>query len=108
MKLPVIPPECEQAYHMFYLLLPSVEHRESLISQLKAQSILSVFHYTPLHLSEAGKKFAAGPSNCPVTEKVSERLLRLPFYNDLSEGEQDQVTATVTNSRLRSLNRCAG
>lgn len=44
MKLPVIPQECEQAYHMFYLLLPSVEHRESLISQLKAQSILSVFH----------------------------------------------------------------
>lgn len=107
-KLPVIPPPCEQSYHMFYLLLPSVEHRESLISQLKAQSILSVFHYTPLHLSEAGKKFAAGPSNCPVTEKVSERLLRLPFYNDLGENEQDQVTAAVTNSRLRSLNRCAG
>jgi dTDP-4-amino-4,6-dideoxygalactose transaminase len=113
-KLPVIPPECEQAYHMFYLLLPSLERREALISQLKAQSILSVFHYTPLHLSEAGKKFAAGPSNCPVTEKVSERLLRLPFYNDLSESEQDQVTAAVTNFRLvagaaglgvRSLNR---
>jgi len=107
-KLPVIPPPCEQAYHMFYLLLPSVEQRESLISHLKAQSILSVFHYIPLHLSEAGKKFAAGPSNCPVTEEVSERLLRLPFYNDLSEGERDQVTAAVTNSRLRSLNRCAG
>jgi dTDP-4-amino-4,6-dideoxygalactose transaminase len=106
-KMPVIPTQCEQAYHMFYLLLPSVEHRESLISQLKGQSILSVFHYTPLHLSEAGKKFAAGPSNCPVTEEVSERLLRLPFYNDLSENEQDQVTAAVTNSRLRSLNWCA-
>ncbi len=107
-KLPVIPPPCEQAYHMFYLLLPSLEHRESLISQLKAQSILSVFHYTPLHLSEAGKKFAAGPSHCPVTEGVSERLLRLPFYNDLSESEQDQVIAAVTNSRMHSLNRCAG
>jgi dTDP-4-amino-4,6-dideoxygalactose transaminase len=107
-KLPVIPPQCEQAYHMFYLLLPSAEHRESLISQLKAQSILSVFHYTPLHLSEAGKKFAAGPSSCPVTEKVSERLLRLPFYNDLSKSEQDQVTAAITNSRHRSLNRYAG
>jgi dTDP-4-amino-4,6-dideoxygalactose transaminase len=74
------------------MLLPSAEHRESLISQLKAQSILSVFHYTPLHLSEAGLKFAARPSICPVTEEVSERLLRLTFYNDLSESEQDQVT----------------
>ncbi len=106
-RLPVIPPECEQAYHMFYLILPSVGDRESLISQLKAKSILSVFHYTPLHLSIAGQKFAAGLSNCPVTEEISERLLRLPFYNDLSESEQDQVTAAVTNSRFRSLSRHA-
>jgi len=106
-SLPVIPPECEQSYHMFYMLLPSMEHRDSLISQLKEQSILSVFHYVPLHLSEAGLKFAAGPSNCPVTEEVSGRLLRLPFYNDLSESEQGQVTGAVTNSRFRSLSRHA-
>ena len=102
-RLPVIPPECEQSYHMFYLLLPSIEHRESLISQLKEQSILSVFHYTPLHLSEAALKFAAGPSNCPVTEEVSGRLLRLPFYNDLSESEQNQVTGAVKNFEFCSL-----
>jgi dTDP-4-amino-4,6-dideoxygalactose transaminase len=107
-KLPVIPSECEQAYHMFYMLLPSVEHRESLISQLKAQSILSVFHYTPLHLSEAGLKFAARASNCPITEMVSERLIRLPFYYDISEIEQDKVTAAVTKFRLGLLNRHAG
>ena len=107
-KLPAIPPECEQAYHMFYMLLPSAEHRASLISQLKAQSILSVFHYTPLHLSEAGLKFAARDSSCPVTEEVSDRLLRLPFYNDLSESDQDQVTAAVTNSRFRLLSQHAG
>jgi dTDP-4-amino-4,6-dideoxygalactose transaminase len=102
-KLPLIPSECEQAYHMFYMLLPSVEHRQALISLLKAQSILSVFHYTPLHLSEAGLRFAAGPSNCPVTEEISERLLRLPFYNDLSESEQDHVTAAVKNFRSARL-----
>lgn len=107
-RLPVIPPHCEQAYHMFYMILPSVEHRESLISQLKAQSILSVFHYTPLHLSEAGMKFAARSSNCPVTEEISERLLRLPFYNDLGEAEQDQVIAAVTRCRFRSLTRHVG
>ncbi len=106
-KLPVIPLECEQAYHMFYMLLPSVEQRESLISHLKSQSMLSVFHYTPLHLSEAGRKYAARPSNCPVTEEVSERLLRLPFYNDLSESDQDQVTGAIASCRLRSLRRRA-
>lgn len=102
-QLPAIPPECEQAYHMFYMLLPSVEHRQALISHLKARSILSVFHYMPLHLSEAGTKFTARPAHCPVTEDVSERLLRLPFYNDLSEDEQDQVTAAVMDLHVRSL-----
>jgi len=105
--LPVVPADCEQAYHMFYMLLPSAEDRESLISHLKAESILSVFHYTPLHLSEAGKKFAARAASCPVTEEVSERLLRLPFYNDLGEHEQYQVTGAVRKFRVRSLTRQA-
>jgi hypothetical protein len=60
-----------------------------------------------LALSEAGLKFAAGPSNCPVREEVSGRLLRLPFYNDFSESEQDQVTGAVTRSRFRLLSRHA-
>ena len=107
-KLPVIPADCEQAYHMFYMLLPSAEQRELLISHLKAKSILSVFHYIPLHLAEAGKKFAARPGDCPVSEDVSERLLRLPFYNDLSESDQDQVTAAVTSFSVSSLSRQAG
>ncbi len=100
-RLPVIPPECEQAHHMFYVLLPSIEQREWLIAHLKSQGILSVFHYSPLHLSEAGERFAARASHCPVTEEISERLLRLPFYNDLGENEQDQVIHAVKNFRLR-------
>ena len=107
-KLPVIPADCEQAYHMFYMLLPSAEFRSSLIAHLKAQSILSVFHYTPLHLSEAGKRFAARSSDCPIKEDISERLLRLPFYNDLSESEQEQVTSAVVNFHVGALGRRAG
>jgi dTDP-4-amino-4,6-dideoxygalactose transaminase len=103
--LPVIPRECEQAYHMFHMLLPSDNFRESLIAHLKAQSILSVFHYTPLHLSKAGRRFAAGPSNCPVTEDLCNRVLRLPFYNDLSTEDQDHVTKTVRSFSIRSLLR---
>jgi dTDP-4-amino-4,6-dideoxygalactose transaminase len=95
--LPVIPPDCEQAYHMFYLILPSVEYRQSLIAQLKHQGILSVFHYVPLHSSEMGRKSAARETECPVTEDLSARLLRLPFYNDLSEEEQSRVIDAVTS-----------
>jgi len=107
-KLPVIPAHCEQAYHMFYLLLPSAEQRAALIAHLKTKGILSVFHYTPLHLSEAGRKFAARASKCPVTEDVSERLLRLPFYNDLGESDQETVTAAVKSFDFRVVKECVG
>jgi dTDP-4-amino-4,6-dideoxygalactose transaminase len=100
-RLPVVPAECEQAYHMFYMVLPSLEFRQSLISHLKAQGILSVFHYVPLHSSEMGRKWSARETHCPVTEDVSLRLLRLPFYNDLTEAEQARVVAAVTAFRGR-------
>jgi dTDP-4-amino-4,6-dideoxygalactose transaminase len=95
-RLPVLPRECEQSYHMFYLLLPSLHSRQALISHLKAEGILSVFHYVPLHLSEMGRKCGAREANCPVTEDVSSRLLRLPFYNDLTEEEHARVVAAVS------------
>jgi dTDP-4-amino-4,6-dideoxygalactose transaminase len=94
--LPVVPPDCEQAYHMFYVLLPSLKHRTKLIEHLNAKGICAVFHYVPLHLSNAGMKFAARKTDCPVTEDVSNRLLRLPFYNDLTEAEQSLVVQTIT------------
>jgi dTDP-4-amino-4,6-dideoxygalactose transaminase len=94
-RLPIVPAECEQAWHMFYLILPSLEYRQGLIAHLKAQGILSVFHYVPLHLSEMGQKCTARKANCPVTEDLSQRLLRLPFYNDLSEPEQLRVVNAV-------------
>ncbi len=95
-RLPAIPSECGQAYHMFYLILPSLEYRQALIAHLKEQGILSVFHYVPLHLSDMGRKCAAQEAHCPVTEDLSLRLLRLPFYNDLTEAEQARVVDAVT------------
>ena len=95
-RLPVVPPHCEQAYHMFYMLLPSLDYRRGLIAHLKASGILSVFHYVPLHLSEASVRFAARQTECPVTEEISDRLVRLPFYNDLSEADQSLVVKCIT------------
>ena len=51
-RLPIVPPDCEQAYHIFYLLLPDCDTRTALIEQLRQSGIMSIFHYLPLHLSE--------------------------------------------------------
>jgi dTDP-4-amino-4,6-dideoxygalactose transaminase len=90
-QLPFVPEHCEQSHHLFYLLLPSASWRSALIAHLKARDIHPVFHYQPLHLSPMGQRFGGRPGDCPVTESVSDRLLRLPFYNELSEDEQVRV-----------------
>lgn len=96
--LPFVPSHCEQPYHMFYLVLPSLQQRTALIAHLKSKGILSVFHYLPLHLSPMGLKWGYAEGDCPVTEDVSDRLLRLPFYNDLTEAEQECIVATIKES----------
>ncbi|MEP7292233.1 MAG: dTDP-4-amino-4,6-dideoxygalactose transaminase [Chloroflexota bacterium] len=94
-RLPIVPESCQQSYHMFYLLLPSLENRTALIDHLKQHGILSVFHYLPLNLSDMGRQFGGKDGDCPVTEDVSDRLLRLPFYNDMTEDEQTRVIAAL-------------
>ena len=76
---------------MYYMLLPSLEVRQALITSLRARGILSVFHYQPLHGSEMGQKLGGAEYACPVTDRVSDQLLRLPFYNELTESDQDEV-----------------
>lgn len=90
-QLPYVPAECEQSYHMFYMLLPNLELRQKLIMYLREQGVYSVFHYLPLHLSEMGQRFGGKTGDCPVTEQVSDRLIRLPFHNALTSTEQEQV-----------------
>jgi dTDP-4-amino-4,6-dideoxygalactose transaminase len=94
-RLPVIPHHCEQAYHMFYVLLPSLETRQALIAHLKARQIMAVFHYLPLHLSGMGRKMGGRPGDCPVTERISDRLLRLPFHNQLTDDDLRRVSEAV-------------
>jgi dTDP-4-amino-4,6-dideoxygalactose transaminase len=80
---------------MFYLLLPSMQERQALIDFLKTRGILSVFHYLPLHSSDMGQKLGGRPGDCPVAEDVSDRLLRLPFYNDLTALDQERVVSAI-------------
>jgi dTDP-4-amino-4,6-dideoxygalactose transaminase len=94
-QLPFIPSHCEQAYHMFYLLLPTLELRQGLIAHLRQRGIESVFHYLPLHLSDMGRRFGGKPGDCPVTESISDRLVRLPFHNALTEADLSKVVDSI-------------
>jgi len=96
---PTVPAHCEQAYHMYYLILPSLDVRQALIAHLKRRGILSVFHYLPLHLSDMGRKFGGRPGDCPVTESISDRLLRLPFYNEITPADQAAVIDAIKEFR---------
>jgi dTDP-4-amino-4,6-dideoxygalactose transaminase len=104
-RLPLVPAHCQQAYHMFYLLLPSLSQRQALIAHLKGRGISSVFHYLPLHLSEMGRRFSGRDGDCPVTEAASDRLLRLPFYTDMTEEDQRRV---VDGVKSFAVDRSAG
>jgi len=94
-RLPIVPGHCEQSYHMFYLLLRSLDHRQHLIEHLRRLGIAAPFHYLPLHLSKAAKQFGGTLGDCPITENVSDRLVRLPFYSNLSDSDQACVIEAV-------------
>jgi dTDP-4-amino-4,6-dideoxygalactose transaminase len=98
-RLPIVPPGCEHPAHIFYLLLPSLDARSDLIDWMRRHQILTVFHYQPLHLSDMGRRFGGRAGQCPVTEDVADRLLRLPLYFQLTASEQARVVDTILGWR---------
>jgi dTDP-4-amino-4,6-dideoxygalactose transaminase len=100
-RLPLVSASCEQPFHMYYILLPSLVDRQKLIGHLNAHDISSVFHYLPLHVSSMGREFGGREGDCPVSEFVSDRLLRLPFYNDLTEADQARIVKAVREFRCQ-------
>jgi dTDP-4-amino-4,6-dideoxygalactose transaminase len=98
--LPVVPEGCEPSYTMFHLLLPSRPAREGLIARLRERGIHAVSHYQPLHRSAMARRLSAADADCPVTDRVSDGLLRLPFYTGLSEGDQERVIRAVAEARV--------
>ena len=93
--MPYVPDYCEEPSHMFYLLMPNLDARTRFIQWMKSQNVLCVFHYLPLNLSDMGLTFGGKLGDCPVTEDISDRLVRLPLYYDLSENELAYVIETA-------------
>jgi dTDP-4-amino-4,6-dideoxygalactose transaminase len=97
-RRPVVPEHCEQAWHMYYLLMPSLEARTKFIARLKEEGVTAVFHYLPLNKSAYALQMADNGwqiADCPVTEDVSDRIVRLPFYTSMTEEEQVRVVESV-------------
>jgi len=94
-QLPHVPDHCEQAFHMFYLVMPSERAQVDLREHLSSRGVHAVTHYVPLHSSPFG--VAVGRGECPISDDVSSRLLRLPFFTDMSGAEFDTVVDAVTN-----------
>lgn len=94
-QLPVVPPPCEPAYHLFYLILPSERARDRLRQSLQKRGIASAPHYVPLHLSEMGQRLGYRAGDCPVAERVFRRLLRLPFHPDMTESDLERIISAI-------------
>lgn len=93
--LPYIPEHCVHNAHMFYIKAKDLEERTALISFLKENGILAVFHYIPLHTAPAGQKYGRFHGEDRYTTKESERLCRLPLYYGLKEEEVDYIIGKV-------------
>lgn len=101
LRLPRRPEGCENNYHLFYILLPDKATRDALIAELKRNGILAVFHYVPLHSSPQGRTYGYRRGQLPVTEDLSDRLLRLPFYYEITEEEQVEVVDHIRDFLMR-------
>jgi dTDP-4-amino-4,6-dideoxygalactose transaminase len=99
--VPVVPAECVHPAHVYYLVMPSHEHQAGLIAHLGERNITAPFHYVPLHSSPAGQKYGrVGPEGCAVTDRVSESLVRLPLFSQLTDTEQGRVIDGLLSYRL--------
>jgi dTDP-4-amino-4,6-dideoxygalactose transaminase len=93
--MPVVPHGCDHPAHIFHLLLPSLAARSAFIEHMKQRRILAMFHYQPLHLSDMGRALGGRPGQCPITEDIADRLVRLPLFYQLTDAEQSRVVAAV-------------
>lgn len=99
-RRPVIPDSCLHNAHLYFLLLNNLELRTDFINQLKKENIDAVFHYIPLHSSPAGLKYGRVNRELPITDKISDTLVRLPLW----VGMGDHELKKVINSALKALN----
>lgn len=95
LRRPIVPDDCAHNGHIYYVLLAAGIDRHMVLSRLKDNGVASVFHYVPLHPSPAGQRFGRAHGELALTTELSERLIRLPMWVGLAEGQQQRVCDTL-------------
>lgn len=95
LRRPVLPDNIRHNGHMYNIILPSAKIRNRLTARLKEKDIYAYICYVPLHSSPMRQKLGYRPEMCPVTEDYGERVLRLPFYADMTKNEVSYVSETI-------------
>lgn len=101
--VPTIPGDREQSYHMFHVLLPTNRVRNQVLRTMGKHGVQATFHYVPLHSSDGGVKFRARETECPVTDDISGRLLRLPFHNNVPADDRERVVNVFLEATKEAL-----
>ena len=95
LRRPIVPGQCQHNAHMYYVLLPPGSDRQAVLSEFRRNDIWAVFHYVPLHSSPAGQRYGRAQGALPVTDSISERLIRLPLFVGLTEEQQGEVVGVL-------------
>ena len=94
-EIPTVPADCIHNAHMFYIKCRDLEERTAFISYMKEHGVGCVFHYIPLHSAPAGQKFGRFDGEDKFTTKESDRLVRLPLWYGMSDGDVEAVVEAV-------------
>lgn len=95
LRRPIIPEDCQQNGHLYYILLNPKIDRQKVLAEFKDAQIMAPFHYIPLHSSPAGMQLGRAHGSMEVTDAISEQLLRLPLWYSISKEEQERVVAVL-------------
>lgn len=107
LTLPYEPADATPADHMFYVLLPAAGMRAGVIAAMREQGVQATFHYVPLHRSRGAERLGDRSQPCPVTDDISARLLRLPFYNTLSDADISYVVDNFVSAMVGAMSERA-
>jgi len=99
LRRPIIPEDCQQNGHMYYVLLNPLIDRRQVLDDFKKAGIMAPFHYIPLHSSPAGSRYGRSHGSMNITRAVSEQILRLPLFYSITEIEQEKVFAVLRSAR---------
>jgi dTDP-4-amino-4,6-dideoxygalactose transaminase len=102
LRRPIVPEHCGHNAHLYYVLLPSLEDRDAVIQSMRAVGISAVFHYVPLHSSDAGRRFGRAHGELAITDSASQHLLRLPMWMGIAEAQQQRVVDALGEAMRRA------